>query len=449
MHESNVNATSTQVTLFSALAEPASGSLVCSGSHREKTEIQKNGDSGSNSMNFEATNPGEQSNHAASPDAQVYSIESGLLFRLSKQFPSLSKRFTVKVRTIIIIGITYLPMLFLASLQGVAWSGALKIPLVIDIEEAVRFLVAAPLLIAAEPFIQPWLNQVVTHVRERLVQKESLAAYDKIVRDALKLQDSVIVEILILAGTFCWQFCDFHALKGATDSTWRTLPLSGEPSLALLWYVYFAKPLFRFLWLRWLWRYIVWSFLLLRVSSLKLDLVPTHPDRHGGLEFIATGHTRFALLALSVGTIAAAIVAKEIVFDGKQLYSYEYTILGIVALVLFIFLTPLLVFSGKLLELKRKGSFEYGALADEYTKQFHQRWICNPSDKSTLLGSSDIQSLADLDGSFSIVQQLKLCLIGKEIILTFLVATLLPFAPLLLTIYPFNELLNHLVKTFV
>lgn len=401
-------------------------------------------------MKSKTNNSAEQTD--CSPEAMdmTYSIDKGGLFiHLFSHFPGMLNSASVQMRTSMLICVTYVPMLILAFLQGTAWNPSLKVSFITDIEEGVRFLLVAPLLIAAEPFIQPWLSEVAKHARERLIDKDAIVPFNKLVVDAKKLQDSSLMEILLFAGTFCWQWFEFHALADATALTWRTVPLTGEPSMALLWYAYFAKPLFRFLLLRWLWRYLIWSVFLCRLSRLKLNLVPTHPDRHGGLEFIAAGQTRFAVLALALGLMAAAIVGNDIVYEGKQLFSYEYEILGIVALVQTIFLTPLLVFSGKLLNLKRTGLFEYGTLADEYAKSFHQRWIRNHGDNETLLGTSDIQSLADLDHSFEIVQQLKLCLIGKEIILTFAAATLIPFAPLLLTIYPFNELLNHLVKTFV
>ena len=112
-----------------------------------------------------------------------------------------------------------------------------------------------------------------------------------------------------------------------------------------------------------------------------------------------------------------------------------------------VFLTPCLAFSPKLLDCKRRGLLEYSALADQYTHAFHQKWIEGKrDDNEVLLGSNDIQSLADLANSFEIVQSMKPIIISKMTIMAFLVATLLPCAPLLLTIYPFNDLLAHLWK---
>jgi hypothetical protein len=66
-----------------------------------------------------------------------------------------------------------------------------------------------------------------------------------------------------------------------------------------------------------------------------------------------------------------------------------------------------------------------------------------------LLGTSDIQSLADIGNSYLVVREMKTCLIGKETLMAFVVTTLLPFAPLILTVYPFDELLRHVLKAMM
>ncbi len=90
---------------------------------------------------------------------------------------------------------------------------------------------------------------------------------------------------------------------------------------------------------------------------------------------------------------------------------------------------------------------EYGALADQYTKEFHEKWIEGKrDDNEALIGSSDIQSLADLANSFEVVESMKSVIVSKATIMAFVLASLLPFTPLLLTVYPFDELLARLLK---
>ena len=66
-----------------------------------------------------------------------------------------------------------------------------------------------------------------------------------------------------------------------------------------------------------------------------------------------------------------------------------------------------------------------------------------------LVGSADIQSLADLGNSFELVRSMRLAPITRDALLQLLVVTLLPVAPLLLTMIPLNEIMRTLVKVLM
>jgi hypothetical protein len=115
--------------------------------------------------------------------------------------------------------------------------------------------------------------------------------------------------------------------------------------------------------------------------------------------------------------------------------------------ILIVFTGPLLVFSGMLRRVKRYGLHQYGTLATTYTSSFHKKWIedDNP-DHDPLLGTGDIQSLADLGNSYSIVDKMKPMPIDPLDLLHLAVASLLPMTPLLLTVMPLGDLLKVLLK---
>jgi hypothetical protein len=64
------------------------------------------------------------------------------------------------------------------------------------------------------------------------------------------------------------------------------------------------------------------------------------------------------------------------------------------------------------------------------------------------LGSADIQSLADLDSAFEVVRGMRIAPVSRDAILTLVAATLLPVAPLLLTMMSLEELLKKLGEMF-
>ena len=61
------------------------------------------------------------------------------------------------------------------------------------------------------------------------------------------------------------------------------------------------------------------------------------------------------------------------------------------------------------------------------------------------MGSGDIQSLADLGNGYEVVRTMRIAPIAKEAILERAATTLIPIAPLLLTMMPLEELLKKLV----
>jgi hypothetical protein len=374
-------------------------------------------------------------------------LTGGLLYRLLVKAglarPGLPG---VCMRSAAIVLMTYVPILILSTVQGVAWNAQLKVPFLFDIAETSRFLVVAPLLIFAEAFVDPWIIQLIRYMRVRLIPENELPKYESLLADAVRKRDSAAVEILLFISTFALQWVEVQIAPVATVTTWHHLPADHSTTHAYLWCIYFAKPLVRFLWMRWLWRYITWSMFLLRLSIMPLKIVPPFPDGQGGLGIIAAGHTRFAILALAFGAQTASVLAAQMVFEGKTLASFKYEIVGIVAIVLAVFLTPLLPFSARLLRAKRTALFEYGALADQVATAFHGTWISGARDKQQLLNTSEVQSLSALNKSYHAVRDMSICLIGKENITMFITATLIPFVPLLLIAYPFDELLKHVLK---
>ena len=111
-------------------------------------------------------------------------------------------------------------------------------------------------------------------------------------------------------------------------------------------------------------------------------------------------------------------------------------------MMLIIFLAPLLVFSPKLFMIKRRGLLEYSALGNEYTQSFDRKWIRKENPEGELLlGSADIHSLADLSNSFEFVRNMRPFPVDRNSIIPIVVATALPMLPLVLTVYPFDELI--------
>jgi hypothetical protein len=207
-----------------------------------------------------------------------------------------------------------------------------------------------------------------------------------------------------------------------------------------------SLPFFQFLLVRWYFRIFIWARLTWQASRIELNVVPTHPDRVGGLGFLSVSVAAFVPLALAHGALLAGAIADRILYMHAELPQFKVEIVVVVAFMLCLALGPLLMFAPQLAEAKRKGLLEYGTLAQRYVREFDTKWLRGGAPAGEpLVGSGDIQSLADLGNSFEIVRTMQAAPITKQAVLQVVLGTLAPIAPLALTMMPLEQLLKVLL----
>jgi len=347
--------------------------------------------------------------------------------------------------------LTWLPLLVLSILDGKAWGGAVSVPFLYDIDAHVRFLVALPLLIVAELVVYQRMRAVVAQfVTLGLVRGAVRERFDAAIASAMRLRNSVVAEVMLIVLVYgvgilvIWR----HYAALATP-TWYALPEGGELRLQLAgwWYLLVSLPAFQFILLRWYFRLFIWARFLWQVSRMDLTYAPMHPDRNGGIGFLSRIGNAFAPLLLAQGALLAGMIANHIFFEGAKLVAFKLEIAGFVAIMVGVVLAPLLVFIPPLARAKRTGTREYGHLAKRYIDEFETKWLRGnvPGDEP-LVGSADIQSLADMGNSFEVVRSMRLVPVTRDTLIELVVVTLLPVAPLLLTMISFEELLGQFLQ---
>ena len=144
--------------------------------------------------------------------------------------------------------------------------------------------------------------------------------------------------------------------------------------------------------------------------------------------------------------LLSGMIGNRIYHVGATLLDFKLEIVVLVLFLLCIVLGPLLMFAQQLAEARRTGLREYGSLAERYVREFDAKWLRGgaPSDEK-LVGSADIQSLADLSNSYEVIRAMRYAPFSKEVILQLAAATLAPVVPLLLTMMPLEALLKSLV----
>src|SRR6201981_1286034 len=351
-------------------------------------------------------------------------------------------------RLLIITLVAWLPLLLLATL-GSSAGNAGRLSFFHDVEVHVRFLIALPILVAAELIVHARIGPVVRNFVERqIVLPQDLPRFHRAIESAIKLRNSISTEIVLLlvvytAGVWFW-----HGRIRVDASTWYGKP--GGPwnlTPAGFWYVFVSIPVVQFLLLRWYLRLLIWFRFLWQVSRLNLSLIPTHPDRSAGLAYLGKSAYAFGPILFAQGAMRAGLIASRVLYRGESLLSFKLQVGCFLAFFVLAILGPLLMFTPQMARARRKGLADYGLLAQRYVESFEQKWILgNPAPSEELLGAADIQSLADLGNSDAMVRDMRAVPFGLEDISRLAAATAAPLLPLLLTIFSPEELITRILK---
>lgn len=345
-------------------------------------------------------------------------------------------------------GIVWLPLLVLCAIDGTLLGGV-DIPFLPDIETHARFLVGVPLLILAELVVHLRLRPIVAQFVERgIVPAASMGRFTAALRSAMAWRNSWLVEVALIALVYTlghYIRVEYFELEA---STWYATVGTDAPSLtaAGFWFNYVSNPVLQFIMLRWAYRLLIWARFLLQVSRIELDLIPTHPDRNGGLGFLGGSAHAFAPILSALGAGVAGMIANRIFHQGASLAAFKLEIVVFVALGILFLIGPLMVFTPRILAAQRRGLRDYGIFAAEYMREFDRRWLRSADhDREALLGTGDIQSLADLGNAFMVIREIKGIIVSRAMLMQLAAATLVPFVPLVFTMIPLDQLLDQII----
>ena len=377
-------------------------------------------------------------------------VLGGPLFQLLRRAHLSDDALLLQRRRIAVIALfAWLPLLLLAAAGGELLGGSVAVPFLMDVDVHVKFLLVVPLLVAAELVVHQRMRALLATFRERrLIPEGAEGRLDAAVASAYRLRNSVLAEVLLIALVYgvgvmiVWRH--YTAFDAAT---WYATPAADGTRLTLagVWYGYVSLPVFQFLLCRWYFRIFIWARLLWQVSRIRLNLVPTHPDRVGGLGFLAATTHAFIPLLAAHGALLAGNLANQIFHAGATLTQYRLEILLLVIFMVLLVVGPLLVFAPQLAAVRRTGLREYGTLAQGYVRDFDAKWVRRTGQgDDQLLGSGDVQSLADLGNSYAIIQDMRVVPVTRQAMVQLAIATVAPLVPLVLTLMPLEELLKKL-----
>jgi hypothetical protein len=283
-----------------------------------------------------------------------------------------------------------------------------------------------------------------------MITDDDLPRYKVLVESTRRVLASRWTDVLVLAFGYAFTLIVGPLMYPPGVTTWVAPVSDGTARLSLAgwWRVLVSQPLFQAVLWTWVVRIILWIRFLWTVSRMNLQLVASHPDGVGGLRFLLHPLAGFALLAFGMGAMLAGSIAVDVITDGRPLQDFKYIVGAQVAGVLVLFTGPLLLLMRPLLTLKQRGLNSYGRLASDLGRQFEKKWVSahHIDVKADSLGAQDFSTTMDLFSIVANVRHSNAVVVDLRWVLVFVIATLLPYVPLVFAVMPMDEIIGAALK---
>lgn len=344
------------------------------------------------------------------------------------------------------------PLLVLTALDGTLLPGfaSVRMPLLGDYALIARFLVAMPLLVLAAPVCDELLRQsLIQFSHSSMVHPVQREPFDAVLGRMQRLRDSSLPELaclLLAVAPPLMGAMPVGMLHGVSD--WAHT--GDELTQAGHWFGVVSTSVFRFVALIWLWRFLLWAWLLWRFSRIDLDIRAAHPDSAGGLGFLGVIQQRFAVLAFAGGVLLSGYCMNHMVYLDETLHSLRFLLLGYVVFSTLLLVAPLLTMTPLMLKAKRKGLLLYSALGHNATHAFDRRWLGErKADASTLLDTGDASAICDFTSVYDTVRRMSIVPVSWWNLGWLVVAAALPLGPLVFFALSVDEVLSRLAGILV
>ena len=357
-------------------------------------------------------------------------------------------------RMVAVALICWLPLLLLTIAAG-QFSSGVAVPFTRDPEVHIKLLFAIPMLIGAEKLVHERIRIVVLQFRHRnIIADEEQAQYEKLIASSMRMRNSAWIEIglfvlVIAVGFWMWRENLSLTVSSVTLSSWYAFNNGSGMHLTAAgkYYAFVSLSIFRFLLVRWYYRLLIWYRFLWDVRGLPLHFNFYHPDRAGGLGFLSISLIAFAPVFIAQTTALAGVIYTRILYSGERLTDFKVEIAGALLFCILVVTLPLTFFVVQLERAGRIAKREFGVLSSHYVDDFRAKWVKgNIPPGEQLLGTPDMQSLADLGNSFNTVNSMNILPVTKRTLMRLLLAIGAPLVPLILTAIPLHEIVMRLFK---
>jgi hypothetical protein len=348
-------------------------------------------------------------------------------------------------RIAVAVGVGWAPLVVLTLLfKPHAMVGLLK-----EYPVNARMLIAVPVLLAGQMLMENVFRMVLRHIHEaELLSPPEQAKLDLAISKLVRWRDSIVAEVIIVAIAYLQVAIVFEsrlqiAHAWALNDTGTGLHLS-----AAAWYYERVSQLIYLSLLGIsLWKWLLWTRFLFVLARLDLELVPTHPDRHGGLGFLGMSPVAIAPTLFVASAAIGSTWRNQILMNGAHLKDFKIDAIVLLVIMLVVAAGPLVFFVPKLGRLRRMGILQYGTLGQLQSTEFHQKWILNRTGhEDEFLAAPEISSLIDYADSYENVEKMQPFPLDRGALVIVVLAVAIPMLPVVLAEIPFVTVLKGLLS---
>ncbi len=295
----------------------------------------------------------------------------------------------------------------------------------------VRLLVAIPVFLVLDDLFPTVCGHVITLLKgQDFVPAEQKYRLERVLQSGVRLADSNLPEALLAVACIGFGVSGLLGLIPIGEIDPR------NPTPAQTWYTLTDLPLFQFLLWRSLWRWAIWVRILVGISRLELDLVPTHPDKRGGIRFLRLPSVGYcSMLLFAISSVLCAEWGGRFTL-GATIGSFAPLLLAFGTVGILIAFGPLCLFVVPLFRARRYGIAEVGGIATAAGRRFRRQCL----DTTLARERVDVHALAAVEQTFrETVDELRVVLFDKYDLMILLAATLTPLVPVMLLYVPYDD----------
>jgi len=352
-------------------------------------------------------------------------------------------------RALLLAAFAWVPIAVWAVIRGRFVDTPIGEPLLQHYGVHVRCLFAIPMLIVGEStLLKAAAYYLPQFISSGLVDRTTRPRFETELRAVSRWRDWSMPWVFLFGIAVGWGIVDRSPIQ--TDAMSWALDENGSLGFGGAWFLYVVRPIFLGLLLAWLWRIGLLVMLFVRIGRLQLLLVPSHPDRAGGLGFLERLPGAFAPVGLALSAVLASRWAHEIVYHGGTLNAAKLPATMFVVVWSLMLLAPLMAFLPPLLRAKWAALPRYASLVGEQGRLVRGRWIDGTMQMDApMLDPAGVGPIADAATMFGAVQSMRSLPVGKATLVTIALPIALPLLALVALQIPIRSLLFGLAKALV